>query len=78
MVYFAAMFSLFVCITQDGWVDIKKELRSCASAVVGEIYLIIFITIGAFILINLVVAVVVNNLVMLTNLVMVINQVISF
>ncbi len=58
-----AMFSLFVCVTQDGWVNIFRELNACGNAVLGAIYLLIFITIGAFVFANLVVAVVVTNLV---------------
>ena len=61
-----AMFSLFVCVTQDGWVNIFKELNACGNAVLGAIYLVIFITIGAFVFANLVVAVVVTNLVSCT------------
>ena len=38
-------------------------LQSCNNYVLGAIYLLVFITIGAFILANLVVAVVVTNLV---------------
>ncbi|XP_064384548.1 cation channel sperm-associated protein 4-like isoform X2 [Halichondria panicea] len=56
------MFSLFVCVTQDGWVNIFRELNACGNAVLGAIYLLIFITIGAFVFANLVVAVVVTNL----------------
>ena len=59
----AAMFSLFVCVTQDGWMSITRELNECGNGVLGAIYLLIFITIGAFIFANLVVAVVVTNLV---------------
>lgn len=58
-----AMFSLFICMTQDGWLKIVMELNNCGFQVIGAIYLVIFITIGAFIFANLVVAVVVTNLV---------------
>ena len=57
------MFSLFICVTQDGWMGITQELNSCGYSILGAIYLLIFITIGAFIFANLVVAVVVTNLV---------------
>ena len=50
-------------MTQDGWLKIVEELNMCGSNILGPIYLVIFITIGAFILANLVVAVVVTNLV---------------
>ncbi len=61
--FITAMFSLFICVTQDGWVDIVEELNECGSPILGPIYLVVFITVGAFILANLVVAVVVTNLV---------------
>ena len=57
------MFSLFICVTQDGWMSITNELNSCGNSILGAIYLVIFITIGAFVFANLVVAVVVTNLV---------------
>lgn len=57
------MFSLFICVTQDGWLRIVQELNGCGHNIVGSIYLVVFITIGAFIFANLVVAVVVTNLV---------------
>lgn len=58
------MFSLFVCITQDGWLRIVMELTECGHQIVGPIYLVVFITMGAFVFANLVVAVVVTNLVL--------------
>lgn len=57
------MFALFVCVTQDGWTYITRELNQCGYSILGAIYLTVFITIGAFIFANLVVAVVVTNLV---------------
>jgi cation channel sperm-associated protein 4 len=57
------MFSLFICVTQDGWMSINNELNRCGNSILGAIYLVIFITIGAFVFANLVVAVVVTNLV---------------
>jgi len=57
-----AMFSLFVCITQDAWVDILENFNKAGEEVLGSIYLIVFIILGAFIFINLIVAVVVTNL----------------
>ena len=62
------MFSLFICVTQDGWMSITNELNSCGNSILGAIYLVIFITIGAFVFANLVVAVVVTNLVIRGNL----------
>ncbi len=66
MCIYIAWFSLFVCITQDGWVDIRNELKNCGHSVVGEMYLIVFITIGAFILDNLVVVIVATKFVCVT------------
>ena len=43
--------------------SITNELNSCGNSILGAIYLVIFITIGAFVFANLVVAVVVTNLV---------------
>ncbi|XP_006862449.1 PREDICTED: cation channel sperm-associated protein 4 [Chrysochloris asiatica] len=61
-----ALYSLFICITQDGWVDIysdfKLKHREYAVEIGGAIYFIIFITLGAFIGINLLVVVVTTNL----------------
>ncbi|XP_032236421.1 cation channel sperm-associated protein 4 isoform X2 [Nematostella vectensis] len=59
-----AMFSLFVCLTQDGWMEIFSEFRSKGETyyVGGGFYLLVFIAIGAFVFANLVVAVVVTNL----------------
>lgn len=57
------MFALFICITQDGWLQIVDELNSCGQEILGPIYLTVFITIGTFVFANLVVAVVVTNLV---------------
>ncbi|XP_037355076.1 cation channel sperm-associated protein 4 isoform X2 [Talpa occidentalis] len=61
-----ALYTLFVCITQDGWLDIyndfQMEKRQYAVEFGGAIYFAIFITIGAFIGINLLVVVVTTNL----------------
>nr|XP_010992028.2 cation channel sperm-associated protein 4 [Camelus dromedarius] len=61
-----ALYTLFICITQDGWVDIysdfQMEKREYAMEIGGAIYFAIFITIGAFIGINLLVVVVTTNL----------------
>ncbi|XP_003934868.1 cation channel sperm-associated protein 4 [Saimiri boliviensis] len=61
-----ALYTLFICITQDGWVDIysdfQTEKREYAMEIGGAIYFTIFITIGAFIGINLFVVVVTTNL----------------
>ncbi|XP_074047733.1 cation channel sperm-associated protein 4 [Macrotis lagotis] len=61
-----ALYSLFICITQDGWVDIYADFQTQEKEfglhVGGAIYLAIFITLGAFIGINLLVVVVTTNL----------------
>ncbi|KAF6344156.1 cation channel sperm associated 4 [Rhinolophus ferrumequinum] len=60
------LYTLFICITQDGWVDIyndfQMETREYAMEIGGALYFAIFITIGAFIGINLLVVVVTTNL----------------
>ena len=59
------MFSLFVCLTMDGWIQLNETFREGGGMtyVGGTLYLNIFIAIGAFVFANLVVAVVVTNLV---------------
>ncbi|XP_003509792.1 cation channel sperm-associated protein 4 isoform X1 [Cricetulus griseus] len=61
-----ALYTLFICITQDGWLDIysdfQMENREIAMEVGGAIYFATFITIGAFIGLNLFVVVVTTNL----------------
>ncbi|XP_032744122.1 cation channel sperm-associated protein 4 [Rattus rattus] len=61
-----ALYTLFICITQDGWLDIymdfQVEEREYAMEVGGAIYFAIFITLGAFIGLNLFVVVVTTNL----------------
>ncbi|KAB0379822.1 hypothetical protein FD755_007606 [Muntiacus reevesi] len=61
-----ALYTLFICITQDGWVDIysdfQMETGEYGVEIGGAIYFAIFITIGAFIGINLLVVVVTTNL----------------
>ncbi|ELK02106.1 Cation channel sperm-associated protein 4 [Pteropus alecto] len=61
-----ALYTLFICITQDGWVDIydnfQIETREYTMEIWGALYFVIFITIGAFIGINLLVVVVTTNL----------------
>uniref|UniRef100_F6X307 Cation channel sperm associated 4 n=1 Tax=Monodelphis domestica TaxID=13616 RepID=F6X307_MONDO len=61
-----ALYTLFICITQDGWVDIYDDFqmqdREYGLEIGGAVYFVIFITIGAFIGINLLVVVVTTNL----------------
>ncbi|XP_066121222.1 cation channel sperm-associated protein 4 [Saccopteryx bilineata] len=61
-----ALYTLFICITQDGWVDIYNDFqmktRDYAMEIGGALYFSFFITIGAFIGINLLIVVVTTNL----------------
>lgn len=62
-----AMFSLFICVTQDGWLNIFEAFKKAGETqpwilIAGMIYLILAITVGAFVFANLAVAAVVTNL----------------
>ncbi|XP_023555012.1 cation channel sperm-associated protein 4 [Octodon degus] len=61
-----ALYTLFVCLTQDGWVDIYSNFRikerDYALEIGGAIYFAIFIIIGGIIGMNLLVTVVIRNL----------------
>ncbi|XP_034359188.1 cation channel sperm-associated protein 4 isoform X2 [Arvicanthis niloticus] len=61
-----ALYTLFICITQDGWLDIYSDFqidnREIAMEVGAAIYFAVFITLGAFIGLNLFVVVVTTNL----------------
>ncbi|KAM6181771.1 cation channel sperm-associated protein 4-like [Erethizon dorsatum] len=61
-----ALYTLFVCLTQDGWVDIYSDFRmkqrDYALEAGGAIYFAIFIIIGGIIGMNLLVTVVIRNL----------------
>ncbi|XP_038233616.1 cation channel sperm-associated protein 4 [Dermochelys coriacea] len=59
-----ALYSLFICLTQDGWMNIYKTFaeEGIALKIGGALYFFIFITGGAFICTNLLVAVVTSNL----------------
>uniref|UniRef100_A0A8C3SJ14 Cation channel sperm associated 4 n=1 Tax=Chelydra serpentina TaxID=8475 RepID=A0A8C3SJ14_CHESE len=60
----AALYSLFICLTQDGWMNIYEIFveEGTALKIGGGLYFFIFITGGAFICTNLLVAVVTSNL----------------
>ncbi|KXS17239.1 hypothetical protein M427DRAFT_68641 [Gonapodya prolifera JEL478] len=58
----ATMFTLFILITQDSWVDIFDTLEAKGQFSVAAAYFGAFIIIGAFVFQNLIVAVVVTNL----------------
>ncbi|XP_060114090.1 cation channel sperm-associated protein 4 [Heteronotia binoei] len=59
-----ALYTLFICITQDGWITIYDAFddEGIALKIGGALYFFIFITCGAFICSNLLVAVVTTNL----------------
>ncbi|XP_054854842.1 cation channel sperm-associated protein 4 [Eublepharis macularius] len=59
-----ALYTLFICITQDGWITIYNAFddEGIALTIGGALYFFIFITCGAFICANLLVAVVTTNL----------------
>uniref|UniRef100_H3BA33 Cation channel sperm associated 4 n=1 Tax=Latimeria chalumnae TaxID=7897 RepID=H3BA33_LATCH len=61
-----AMYSLFICITQDGWMNLYQDFqggwRQPAVMIGGAVYFFIFLTSTAFIFVNLMVAVVTTNL----------------
>ncbi|XP_064380958.1 cation channel sperm-associated protein 4 [Dromaius novaehollandiae] len=59
-----ALYSLFVCVTQDGWLNIYQafEKEGHAVKIGGAIYLLVFLTGGTFICANLLVAVVMSSL----------------
>ncbi|XP_062372186.1 cation channel sperm-associated protein 4-like [Sardina pilchardus] len=60
----SSLYTLFICITQDGWMDIYERFKEVgASQLYGaSVYFFIFLTIGAFIFGNLFGAVVTTNL----------------
>ncbi|XP_055512393.1 cation channel sperm-associated protein 4-like [Leucoraja erinacea] len=59
-----AMYSLFVCITQDGWVQIYEQFQAEDGVMMywGALYLFIFIIGASFIFANIMVAAVTSNL----------------
>lgn len=57
-----AMFSLFIAVTQDGWVNVFRRMEAKGYFVSGAIYFMIFMIIGAFIFGNLISSVVVTNI----------------
>ncbi|KAL7746544.1 Cation channel sperm-associated protein 4 [Sorochytrium milnesiophthora] len=57
-----SMFTLFVIMTEDGWVNIVTELQDRGSFSTGAIFCCAWITVGGFVFANLIVAVVVTNL----------------
>ncbi|KAG5260850.1 hypothetical protein AALO_G00297280 [Alosa alosa] len=60
----SSLYTLFVCITQDGWMDIYNRFKEVGQSQLygASVYFFIFLTIGAFIFGNLFGAVVTINL----------------
>ncbi|KAJ1505930.1 Cation channel sperm-associated protein 4 [Coelomomyces lativittatus] len=57
------MFTLFVIAAQDNWVNIFDELvNNSADYTTVALFMVVYITLGGFVFLNLIVAVVVNNL----------------
>jgi cation channel sperm-associated protein 4 len=57
----STMYTLFILLTQDGWADIYDYLYDAGQSLFASIYFSLFIIIGPFIFINMIVAVVVTN-----------------
>eukprot|EP01135_Chromosphaera_perkinsii_P012274 Nk52_evm11s2630 gene=Nk52_evmTU11s2630 len=57
-----AMFSLYVVLTLDGWIDIFTVLKDNGQFEIAAVYFMLYIFIGSFIFINILVGVVVTNL----------------
>ena len=55
-------YTLFIMVTQDGWVQIFTALQDQGLFFPAAIYFSVFITIGAFIFANIIVGIIVNNL----------------
>ncbi|KAJ7991879.1 hypothetical protein DPEC_G00288430 [Dallia pectoralis] len=60
----SALYTLFICITQDGWHSIYLEFQDADEGLWfgASVYFFVFLTCGAFIFANLLVAVVTTNL----------------
>lgn len=56
------MFTLFIFMTQDGWVDIYNDMQDAGKALEGAIFTVIFVVIGALVFANIIVGVTVTNL----------------
>ncbi|XP_013781768.1 cation channel sperm-associated protein 4-like [Limulus polyphemus] len=61
---YKALFSLFICVTQEGWLDLIKDFSKVGGTyyIVGSLYFSFAVLIGALFFANLVVAVIVTNL----------------
>lgn len=57
-----SMFTLFVLMTQDGWVSIYLDLAAAGYGTIGAIFFMVFIIIGGFVFANIIAGVTVTNL----------------
>ncbi|ORX61159.1 hypothetical protein BCR36DRAFT_579203 [Piromyces finnis] len=57
----STMYTLFILLTQDGWTDIYDFLYDAGQSLFATIYFTLFIIIGPFVFINMIIAVVVTN-----------------
>ena len=55
------MYTLFILLTQDGWVKIFKDVRQGGFFLVGTLYFFLFIIFGAFVFMNIISGVIVTN-----------------
>ncbi|RKO86266.1 Ion transport protein-domain-containing protein, partial [Blyttiomyces helicus] len=58
----STMFTLFIMVTQIGWVEIFDELEAAGMFTIAALYFSSFMLVGAFILMKIIIAVVVANL----------------
>lgn len=58
----SALFTLFIFMTQDGWVDIYEEMEEQGVGTQGAIFSFVYLVIGAIIFTNIVVGVIVIGL----------------
>ncbi|KAL7879547.1 hypothetical protein SRHO_G00018010 [Serrasalmus rhombeus] len=60
----AALFTLFICATQDGWLEALSKFETGDPALIygAMVYFIAFICVGAFIFTNFIIAVIIANL----------------
>lgn len=58
----SGMFTLFIFMTQDGWISIYNRMDDKGLGVAGAIYSFLYIIIGALMFANIIVGVTVTNL----------------
>eukprot|EP00698_Gefionella_okellyi_P003751 TRINITY_DN13490_c0_g1_i1.p1 TRINITY_DN13490_c0_g1~~TRINITY_DN13490_c0_g1_i1.p1 ORF type:complete len:539 (-),score=91.33 TRINITY_DN13490_c0_g1_i1:148-1764(-) len=57
-----AMYSLFICITQDGWLSLFETMDSVGQYTAAAVYFGAFLALGAWIMVNIIVGVTVTAL----------------